>query len=247
MAIPQFTISKFGEGYFKVRSSTFQSTRLQEFIDKFYEENLRCIIGDEAFIEIENQATLKPKWTDLFDGVIKYKNTDCDKLLKQKGLINALVGLIYFDYVGNWFDVTDAGNVGSLQEVSQAVGGDQNAAIAVSRWNDSIRKLDNEISLFIRNYERLSRTIISSTDNGGGSYTIFISDTFYLADTDTVKISEVEFKAITNVVANTSFEISGAVLGLDFTGQEVVYEPYKDFPLFQELFLPFGKFTHLFI
>jgi hypothetical protein len=65
---------------------------------------------------------------------------------------------------------------------------------------------------------------------GANVYTINVPDTTYLYDGDLVKIDNIEY-AVSNVVADTSFDIVASSTGLDFAGKLYSYEPYKEFPL----------------
>jgi hypothetical protein len=75
----------------------------------------------------------------------------------------------------------------------------------------------------LENYKNFSQAIDSVTDNGGSSYTINTTALLYLEDGDTVKINGVEY-TVSNIVADTSFDVSGA----DPTGgTSYISNPYE--------------------
>lgn len=235
MAIPAVTIIDF-VGFWKINTNTYQSEYLQNYLDQFQDQFIRYIIGADAWVEVNTAGiTSKQKWEDLFNGVASYLNTDCDKKLYQSGITETLYGLLYFVYVRDrMFDPTNSGNVEPLQEVSNRTNNVHNGIIAATRWNNAVAKLKYEILLFIDNYEEVSSQITSSVDNGGGAYTINIDSTFYLSNDEIVNINGIEYTT-SDIVADTSFDISDAVIGLDFTDDKAIWNPYKDFTLCEEL------------
>lgn len=243
MAIPRLLTGDF-TGPWKINSDTYQAPELQQYIDDLYDEWVQKIISVDAFNTVDDLGTLTPKWIDLFEGVKSYYNTDCDQNLKQQGVNRAMKGLLYFLYVKDNFDATNSGNVESLQEVSNRTSGGQNGAIASTRWNKAIKELRSEILPFIENYEKISVTITSSVEGPTNIYTLGVDSTLYLDDADSVTIDGVEYVA-SNIVGNTSFEINSST-GLDFTGEIAAYEPYKDFPLCNELYLMSGSLRPIF-
>jgi len=232
--IEAVTINDF-IGFWKINSSPFQSEYLQDYLNQWQDKFIRYIISPDAFVEIDDDGFVKQKWVDLFEGVPVYFNNACNTKLYQEGVTKALKGLLYFVYVKDrMFDPTESGNVEPLQEVSNRTNNVHNGMIAAIRWSNAISVLGEQILPFIDNYETITEPITSSVDNGGGSYTINVNSTFYLSNNETVTINGTEYTT-SNLVIDTSFDISGAVIGLDFTGDNVVYHPYKDFPLCNSL------------
>lgn len=230
MAIPAVGVSDF-LGFWKINNDVYQNTYFQEYLDQWQDRLIRQIISVDAYVEIDsNGIASKQKWQDLFDGVASYFNSDCDKKLFQEGVKRALKGLLYFIYVRDrMFDPTNSGNVQPLQEASNRSNNVHNGTIAAQRWNNAITVLYDQILPFVREYESLTQTITSSTDNTG-TYTVFVDSTFYLSDGEDVSINGVDY-IVSNLVVDVSFDINEATSGLDFTGDLAKYEPYKDFPL----------------
>ena len=235
MAIPAVTINDF-VGKWKITADTYQKEYLQDYLDQYQDEFIRYIISVDAYNEV-NAAGIssKPKWNDLFNGSNGYYNDAFKMKMYHYGVTDALKGLLYFVYVKDrMFDPTNSGNVEPLQGVSKRTNNVHNGYIAASRWNHAIVRLKDEVLPFIENYEEVSRNIDSSIDLGSGNYTVNVSDTIYLSDGEKVTISGIEY-TVSNLIDNVSFDISGAVIGKDFTGNSAVWHPYEDFPLRMQL------------
>jgi len=235
MAISPVSISDF-VGFWKINADTYQKVYLQDNINPEQERLLRFMISVDAYNEINaNGIASKPKWNDLFNGSDGYLNEECDRKMYHLGITDSLKGLLYFVYVRDrMFDPTNSGNVEPKQEVSGRTNNVHNGMIAGTRWNNAFSKLCQEILPFIENYEEVSRKIDSSIDLGTGNYTINISDTIYLSNGESVTIQGIDY-VVSNVVQNVSFDISGAVIGKDFTGLSALWKPYEDFPLRMQL------------
>jgi len=233
--ISAVTIEDF-VGFWKISANSYQKTYLQDYIDQFQDLRIRQIISADAWVEIDAAGIAsKPKWENLFNGVEVYDNVACNERISMCGITETLKGLLYFQFVRDTMSYpTESGNVESLNEVSKRTNNVHNGMISAIRWNQAIKKLKEQVLPFIENYEQVKESITSSIDNGGGSYTINLNSTFYLSDSETVTIDGVEYTT-SNLVENISFDISGAVIGLDFTDELAVWEPYKDFPLCHSL------------
>lgn len=235
MAISPVSINDF-VGFWKINADTYQKGYLQNTINPKQERLIRFMISVDAYNEInDNGIASKPKWDDLFNGSDGYFNEEYDKKMYHMGITDSLKGLLYFIYVRDrMFDPTNSGNVQPKQEVSERTNNVHNGRIAATRWNNAITKLCHEILPFIENYEEVSRNINSSIDLGSGNYTINLSNTIYLSDGEIVTIQGIDY-VVSNVVENVSFDISGAVIGKDFTGLSALWKPYEDFPLRMQL------------
>lgn len=217
MALLTISISDF-TGYYNLSQSTFQQSDFGEFITRYNKQYMRYILGDEATDYIENEGSLPQKYIDLLNGVV-YSNTvlKSDPINKiYGGLKDVLKGFIYYEYIRNYYIHTPTGMVKNNPDNSVNANGIQNLARANDRYNDSIAKVNEELYLFLCNYEELTKSITGFVDNGGGSYTIQLTDTTYLNDGDTVLINGVEY-IVSSLVTNTSFNITGNT-GLTFSG-----------------------------
>jgi len=199
--------------------------RFAEYITKYEEIYLRKVLGVKGYIDIRDQVTLDPKYTDFIDGV-DYTDIDGD-LAINKGFKSVLGQYIYYHYVAeNWVN-TQTGNASNINANTDSVSDGVNRQIVFNEYNYGIDIYNKDVWPFLDNYKEISNTIDSSVDNGGGSYTINLTDTTYLVDGDTVTINGIEY-IVSSVVVNTSFDISGAALSLDFAGEGVIWEPFKD-------------------
>lgn len=234
MSLPILTPSDFVGVVFiaDAKDTTYGASTIQEYIDEFEPIYLRMILGDKHFSEIRDQSPLDQKYIDLIDGN-DYTDVD-DEFRTSLGLKEVLKNLIYTEYVKeNWLN-TLSGNTRSINANSKAVTPAANKQIVYSRYNYGTLVYNNDVLPFLENYQDIAEDIVSSVDNGGGSYTINVISTLYLVDGDTVRIDGIDY-VITNLVADTSFDISGAVLGLDFAGNEAEYKP------FDTVFFNFGQ------
>jgi len=228
MALPSIIYLDFQSGLFRISQAQVLRPDLDAFIAEKYAPFVREVIGDPAYIEIKNESPLiKQKWLDLFDGV-DYFNTDVDAMRTHRGLKRVVLGVIYFFWVRDSGVVnTPTGNERNKNGNSESNWG---GYFARDRYNTVMQELQEEVYPFIENYELLSGIVGSSIDLGGNAYTINVPGTKYLYDSDVVKINGIEY-TITNLIADTSFDIVASATGLDFAGELFSYEPYKDFPL----------------
>ena len=228
MALPSITYLDFQSGLFRISQAQVLRPDLEAFIAEKYAPFVQSIIGQPAYIEIKNETPLmKQKWLDLFNGV-DYFNTDADKMATHRGLKRVVLGIVYFYWVRDSGVInTPTGNERNKNGNSDSNWG---GYFARDRYNTVIQEMQDEIYPFIEEYALIGEYVSSSIDLGGNAYTINVPDTTYLYDGDLVQINAVEY-TISNVVADTSFDIVASATGLDFAGQLFSYEPYKDFPM----------------
>lgn len=214
MSLPSITISDF-TGKNNVSSSVYKDEILNNYISDVTESELRELIGDGAYIYIRDTVSMAQRYVDLVDGV-EYLNTEIDSdgiTRKWEGLKAVLVPLIYFHYVRDNFQNAPNGNKQPKNDNSNLV--TFNNSIVMMRWNEGARKA-YRLGEFLSNYKKLTKTIDSFADLGGGNYRIDVSSTFYLENGDTIYIGSKQY-TVSNLVANTSFDISGDT-GLSFSG-----------------------------
>lgn len=227
MALPEIIPQDF-TGIFRISQVQLLKDDLNSFIDEYYEDFVREIIGDSAYIEVRDESPLtKQKWLDLFNGA-DYFNKDSEKNQTHKGLRRVALGVIYFYWLKDDGVInTPTGNQRNKNSNSNRVNG---GIMARDRYNRVIRQMQENIYPFVKNYSETKGLIDSSIDLGGNNYTINVSDTTYLYDGDTVRIDNIDY-VVSNVVNNTSFDIVASSTGLSFGGESFEYEPFKDFPL----------------
>jgi hypothetical protein len=223
MALPPILSSDF-KGWVNL-SQKIYDTDLQIYIDEFYPEYVKQILGSFACNWLENNA-ITQKYTDIFDGVF-YFDISCDKWLKTEGLTKAIIRLIYFEWIQDNFINTGngIGNVINKNENSTPVTALENSGIAKSRFNKASDYV-KELCLFVENYKNFKTDITSSVDNTG-TYTINTASTLYLENGDTVSINSTDY-VVSSIVADTSFDITEATAGIDFSAFQWIQNPYED-------------------
>lgn len=220
MALPIITPTNF-TGWVKIVAGDFKGAVLQEYIDVFLEQYVRQIIGDAAFLAIQNQP--RQKWTDLFGGVSYVDVNDIAR--KYDGLTVSLLRFIYFEFIRDNFTSTQVGKVTPNNENSITAAAQVVSTVAVSRYNSGVNILNNSLPDFLEAFEELSTPVISFVDNADDTYLINVASTKYVEDTDMVTINDVEY-VVSSVTANTSFVIDGSSIGLTFSGN-VTWKPYE--------------------
>lgn len=221
MALPTIDISNF-KGWLKISANSFKESLINDYISLFYEEYLRDILGDAAYIDIV--ATTKTKWTDLLNGV-NYTNLDGNNRIND-GVLDQIVKFIYFQFISDNFVSSQVGKVNPVNENATNLTGVEQGILAIPRYNSGIKALKESVCEFLDTYEEISETITGFTDNADNTYLINVALTKYLDDGDTVEIGGVEY-VISGLIANTSFVIDAGQVGLSFSGQ-VVWKPYED-------------------
>jgi hypothetical protein len=224
MALPTITFEDF-KGLFKISKAQLLAEQLEAFIDEKYLPFVASIIGVPASIQVKNETPLKQKWLDLFDGV-DYFNSDADEMATHRGLKRVTVGIVYFYWIReSGIYNTPTGQVQNVNGNSTNMGG---YTMAQDRYNTVILEMEGQIYPFIRNYSELNQSVTSSIDLGANNYTLLVSDTTYLYNGDTITINGKSY-TVSNVVADTSFDIEADTTGLDFSDTRAKYEPFKDF------------------
>jgi hypothetical protein len=220
MALPDITVDDF-KGVVKITANTFKQQDLTEYIDTFYPDYLRQIIGQEAYSIIENQD--RQKWTDLFEGV-SFVNVTDNKTYFFNGLFRPLIYFIYFEFVRDNFNSTQSGKVRGRAENSERLGALEVIGIARSRYNLAVRTT-NVLTQFLKANAQFEEVVTNSVDNADNSYTLSIANTKYLEDGDSVTIDGTAYP-ISNLVENTSIDIDAGTTGLDFLNDSVIWKPY---------------------
>jgi hypothetical protein len=209
----------------KVRVSTAKGSQFEQYITEYESKYIKLLTNSEVFRDIRDKADPLPqKYLDLINGV-DYTD-DCGDLVIFDGLKQMLLLFVYAQYNQDNFQTSIGGNVRSVNENSTVLTAD-NTAIIVQRYNDGVRLYRDELCQFLEEHEDLELTITSSVDNTG-TYTLNVASTKYLSDGDLVTINDVDY-TISNTVLDTSFDITNATGGLDFTADIVKYKPYYEF------------------
>ncbi len=210
--------------------TVYGAGKFNDYITECQEETLREILGDEIAndLEIQLETVLDQKYTDLIEGII-YTNSR-GIIIKNKGLKSVLLGLTFHKIVADNFQSTSTGMLNQFNENSKRLTPDQVAQFANQRYNKASVLNDKDIFPFLDEYRQSSDTIDSSVDNTG-TYTINVPNTLYLVDGDTVTIEGTEY-VISGLVVDTSFVITEATTGLEFSSKDYVWEPFKDISKF---------------
>lgn len=222
MALPVINIDNF-VGWVKIVANQFKEEDLDEYVTLFREQYLRQIVGDAAYSDIDTQT--RQKWTDLLDGV-NYVDAD-GKRRHHNGLVKPLVYFIYFEYVRDNFTATQVGRVKGKSENSERANDLEVLNVSRSRYNNGIRLINDSMPCFLEANKEFKEEITASLDNADNTYTLSIPNTKYLEAGDTVEIDDQEYTTI-SVTADTNIVIDAGQTGLDFTGDQVIWEPYVD-------------------
>lgn len=218
------TIADF-VGLHYTAEKAFPTDKLNDFIEECQEDTLRSVLGDEMANEVQTTLpTLESKYNDLINGILW---TDKNGIVyKNAGLKKVLLGFTYFKLVGDNFTNSSTGMVRNHNENSSRLAPGQVTHNVNSRYNRASLLYDNDIWPFLRYYRQSSAIVTSSVDNTG-TYTLTVPNTLYLENEDIVTIGNTEYIA-SNVILNTSFDITEATAGLDFSGDTYKWEPFKD-------------------
>ena len=222
MALPVITVDNFS-GWVKIVANQFKEQDLEEYITLFREQYLRQIVGDAAYSDISTQV--RQKWDDLLNGV-NYVDVD-GKRKYHNGFVKSLIRFIYFEFIRDNFTSTQPGKVKGRSENSDRSTELETSNVAVSRYNHGVILINDSTGPFLEANKEFKEGVTSSTDNADNTYTLAIPNTKYLEAGDTLTVNDVEYTAI-SVTANTNVVIDAGQTGLDFTGDFVIWEPYKD-------------------
>lgn len=221
MALPTITIDDF-VGWLKIVANQFKEEDLNQYVLTFREQYLRQIVGAAAYRDIETQT--RQKWTDLLNGV-NYIDVDGNRCYHE-GLIKPLVRFIYFEFIRDNFTATQVGRVKGKSENSERANDIETANVARSRFNNGVLLLASTPD-FIKANEEFVENITGFIDNLDNTYSINITDTTYLEADDTVKIDGQDYQ-ILSVTVDTSIVVDAGQTGINFTGDSVSWEPFKD-------------------
>lgn len=222
MALPIITPDNF-TGWVKIVANSFKQEDLQFYINLFLEQYLRLIVGDAAYSDIENQT--RQKWDDLVNGV---DFVDAEgKRRRQRGFVDSLIYFIYFEYLRDNFNPTQPGQAKPVAENSERASDLETLNVARSRYNKAVELINVSTPDFLEANKKLETEVTTSTDNADNTYTLAVPSTKYLEAGDTIVINGIEYQPI-SVTADTSIVIDAGQVGLDFTGNTITWEPYKD-------------------
>lgn len=221
MALPIITVSDF-VGWVKIVANQFKEQDLDDYIALFLEQYLRQIVGDAAYADIENQT--RQKWTDLLNGT-DYVGIDGQRQ-HHGGLVKPLVYFIYFEFVRDNFTSTQVGRVKGKSENSERANDLEILNVSRSRFNSGVLLLKST-PCFLEANKEFEEEISASVDNTDNTYTLSIANTKYLEAGDTVTINGQEHQTI-SVTVDTNIVIDAGQTGLDFTDDQIFWEPYKD-------------------
>lgn len=221
MALPIINIDNF-VGWVKIVANQFKEEDLDQYVLLFREQYLRQIVGDAAYVDIESQV--RQKWTDLLEGVDYVDEEGVRK--HHQGLVKALTAFIYFEFVRDNFTATQVGRVKGKSENSERANDLEVLNVSRSRFNQGAFSLLGT-PCFLEANEEFQEEVTVSVDNLDNTYTLSIAGTKYLEAGDVVNINEQEYPTI-SVTQDVSIVIDVGQTGLDFTGNLVTWQPYKD-------------------
>jgi hypothetical protein len=208
---------------------TNRHTELGNLITYFEPLIIKEVLNDYCYKQISTQNPLQSKYTDLIAGGY-YTNSD-DEEVHFRGLKEALLNRIYYDFNRQNFTPTQSGAVKNAYENSTPLTTSQLSGVVFERYNNFVDIYRHDLVPFLATFEASKTTSTASVANIG-TYTLSVPNTKYLYANDTVTIDEVEY-VVFAVVDNTSIEIVEATMGLDFTGKVVEWTPFGELEMQQ--------------
>jgi hypothetical protein len=233
MALPTITIDDFVGGI-EIIKGTFDD-RLDTFINDYYPQLVREIIGVDAYEEILAETPLtKQKWLDLFNGANYY--SECTgRNEHQVGLKKVVLQFIYFEY-GRLQQIRNTGTGKQRNEPENSLVFDTSKLYS-RELNIGIGWYNDQFTPFVNTFETLLMVALSSIEVAG-VYTVTVANTKYLYDGDLVDFAGDSY-AVSNVT-DTTFDFVLGTSGNSLIGLTFYYEPYKDFPLPSKRVNPFS-------
>ena len=219
MSLPVIAPTDF-TGTIKISTDEFREDTFEDFILEYYPLFVRQIIGDDAFIEAENNDF--SRYNDLLLGT-DYVD-DEGKNQRWDGLVISIRKFIYFTYVRDNMETSRNGKVHGASANSERLTPSEVLNVAISRFTSGVISIKSGLPMFLDTYKEITTTIISSSEVAT-VYTLLVPSTLYLDEGLTVLIEDTEY-AVTNVVLNTSFDLVDTT-GKDFTGLTMEYKPFN--------------------
>lgn len=210
----------------KLRISLNNYSSFEQYITQLEPVILNQLLGADNLYNIKNDTPLKQKYTDLLNGGFYINTEEDNERIYFTGLKEALLYFIYANFMKDNFASSIGGLVKSLTENSTQLTGGELSQVVYNRYNRFVEIYENDIYPFLYFYREIEQTCTGSVDNTG-TYTLSLADTTYLYDGDTIEVDGVEY-TVSNLVADTSIDITNATAGLDFTGAKLVWKPFYD-------------------
>ncbi len=221
------SIADFSAGPLKITRNNNVDNDLQSYIDETEEKFLRCLLGDTLYIQFmaELPTPTLQKWLDLLNGYnYTVENSDGEnETVYFIGIKKMLRLFTWFNFVREQsFQNSIVGQVKGASQASANASMAEISRLIKKRYNNGI-DLYVECFKFLNDSDEQERTSTSVVDNGGGSFTFNVSNTRYMVDGETVTIEGDEY-TFSNIVTDTSFDITGAT-GKTYSGAvEITYE-----------------------
>lgn len=216
-------------GYLAVSKNQFKEDKFEEYITKFEKYYLKCVLSDQAYIDVRDQSSLDQKYLDLINGVDWVDVSDNDKNKVLTGFKTMLLHFIYYHYVADNWQHTVTGTTQNYNENSKRLPDISNKQAVYNRYNYGVDLYYSELIPFITEFKKITEDITGFIDNGGGSYTIQTASTKYLVDGDAITYNNTKY-TVSNLVANVSFDINTGVAGQTISGK-YYHEPYYQYNL----------------
>lgn len=211
----------FQAGSLKLSMSSFQQTDMAAYIATYENKFLRELLTDKLQAEIAAASSLTGKYAALINGC---NYTDAaGNYRTNDGLKQVLLRFIYYQYCADNFQPTTVGKTQNQNENAAKLPEGVNTAVLYKKYNEGVDIWNTDITSFLYEFQQQEKTVVSYTDLGS-SCRIFSTDTGYLQDGDTVYLNGAAY-VVSNLVANTSFDIPGT--GLTPSGDYTFY-PFED-------------------
>lgn len=224
------SISDF-QGEINITQSKFQTTDIQDFIDRYEEKVLKDLLGDDLYLKFKNDGYESPsrqRYIDLLNGVVWADSNNSDYNVDYKGLKPMLRYMIYYYYLINQpYQNTMVGTVKGVSRNAENPARDIINSLAFDRYNRGVEYYEAAIK-FIEHENCQEIDITSIVDQTGNIYLVSLASTKYIANGDTVKINNTDY-VVSNLIADTSFEISETSGTVFPSGLKVIFEIFETF------------------
>lgn len=166
-------------------------SELQNIINYFEPLIIREIFNDNVYKDISTQDPLQQKYIDLIAGGF-YTNKD-DKEVYFRGLKEALIHRIYYDFNRQNFTPTQSGTVKNAYETSTPLTTSQLSNIIFERYNKFVDIYCEDLHPFLLENEVIS-TNINIALGGVGFTNLEVDSTKYLYVGDFVTVDGKEYE-----------------------------------------------------
>lgn len=201
--------------------------KLALYITEFEQKYICELLSEKAYIDISTQSTLQAKYTDLINGCNWIDEYEKERV--NFGFKEFLKAIVWANWNKDNFENSNTNNKQSSPENSTIVDENKNRNLWASRYNKAVKLWNENIALFILEFQQIEKDITSIESLGGNIYQINLASTKYLYNADKVVISGVSY-VVSNLVEDTSFTITSENT---INATTFYHEPFYEFNLYK--------------